>query len=57
MRFKPKTSIHTSISSAGTSNSRFCRIFVDGDRITIILFACANNDVCACTSGWKLFWQ
>ena len=44
MRFKPE--IYTSISSAGTSSSRLCLAFVDGDRIKIIPFACANNSVC-----------
>jgi hypothetical protein len=45
MRFKPETyaDTHTSISSAGTSSSRLCLVFVNGDRIKIIPFACANN--------------
>jgi hypothetical protein len=53
MRFKPETytHTHTSISSAGENNSRLCLVFVDGDRIKIIPFACANNGVCACMSG------
>ena len=41
---------HTPISSAGTSSSRLCLVFVDGDRIKIIPFACANNSGEACMS-------
>ena len=37
---------YTSISSAGTSSFRLCLIFVNGDRITIIPFACENNGAC-----------
>lgn len=38
------------ISSAGTSSSRLCLVFVDSDRIKIIPFACANNSGEACVS-------